>query len=189
MSASRDSTCIIWDLETGDRKHVIRFEAPVLGAFFHPLNSFVPSVFPNLEAEKGNARWADTTSIFSQIFLATLSTHETYLIDLRPSSRGRYEIFDVDASSVHPPDPADGLPNGKGKAREPGKKPNLITAKFSPNGRKIFLGTTGGEVIVMDGETRLVRFFVCLFFLSLVSSRFADLLTGRDPNEALKFGH
>ncbi|CED82927.1 WD40 repeat protein [Phaffia rhodozyma] len=131
LTSSRDATCIIWDLETGDRKQVIRFKAPVLGAFFHPHNS--------------------------QIFLATLSTHETYLVDLRPSSRGRYELFDTDTSDPTYSSSTNGQSDEKGKGKDIRKTSGFVVAKFSPDGRKIFLGTRSGELIVMDGETRLVE--------------------------------
>lgn len=39
VSASKDGTCIVWDLQTGFRRETLRFSAPVLEAFFHPMNS------------------------------------------------------------------------------------------------------------------------------------------------------
>ncbi|KAL7414747.1 WD40-repeat-containing domain protein, partial [Mrakia frigida] len=115
LSSSKDSTCVIWDLETGDRKETLRFEAPVLEACFHPHNS--------------------------QIVLATLSTNQAFLIDLRPSSTARHEIFDVFT------------PEEQQVVR---KKSAFVTARFSPDGRKMFLGTKGGELLVFDSGTREV---------------------------------
>ena len=115
-----------------------------------------------------------------QIVLVTLSTNQAFLIDLRPSSSARHEIFDVltpeevaesSASGSASPPRSDGG-GGKGKEREVEvvrKKSAFVTARFSPDGRKMFLGTKGGELLVLDGKTRqvsLIISFALLFFES-----------------------
>jgi hypothetical protein len=48
----------------------------------------------------------------------------------------------------------------KGKGREKAvvedvrKKPTFVRGLFSPDGRRIYLGTKGGELLVLDGKTR-----------------------------------
>ncbi|KAF9991696.1 hypothetical protein BGZ79_004122, partial [Entomortierella chlamydospora] len=41
LSASKDWSCIVWDLLTGIKKHTIRFDTAVLNAQFHPKNNNV----------------------------------------------------------------------------------------------------------------------------------------------------
>lgn len=64
MSASRDWNVIVWDLETGERRDTIRFDAPVTSAQLHPRNSKIlvvtlqsqaEAVFVDLRSEGG--RW------------------------------------------------------------------------------------------------------------------------------------
>jgi len=69
LSTSRDWNCIVWDLASGDRRETIRFDAPVVGATFHPKNS--------------------------KLILVTLATHQTFLVDLRSDRVQRFELFDV----------------------------------------------------------------------------------------------
>ncbi|WAQ87059.1 hypothetical protein PtA15_7A788 [Puccinia triticina] len=40
LSSSRDWNVIIWDLNSGERKQTVRFDAPVTSAQFHPINRF-----------------------------------------------------------------------------------------------------------------------------------------------------
>lgn len=42
LSASRDWNVIVWDLETGERRDTIRFDAPVTSAHLHPKNRSLP---------------------------------------------------------------------------------------------------------------------------------------------------
>lgn len=39
LTASKDCSCVIWDLDTGDRRETIRFDSAVTEATFHPHNS------------------------------------------------------------------------------------------------------------------------------------------------------
>ena len=90
LSASSDSTCIIWDLAflsnpctpttpiaTGEsssgRVQTIRFDAPVVAATFHPRN------------------W--------RIMLVTLACNEVVLVDLRKPG-GRWILKDDDDTAV-----------------------------------------------------------------------------------------
>ncbi|KAF9434531.1 hypothetical protein BGZ76_007859 [Entomortierella beljakovae] len=41
LSASKDWSCIVWDLLTGIKKHTIRFDTSVLNAQFHPKNNSI----------------------------------------------------------------------------------------------------------------------------------------------------
>lgn len=70
LTASKDWNIIIWDLaspcDPPQRHTTIRFDAPVIAASFHPRNS--------------------------RIVLALLSTGEPYIVDLRSSHRGRFEL-------------------------------------------------------------------------------------------------
>ncbi|EEB91812.1 hypothetical protein MPER_09771, partial [Moniliophthora perniciosa FA553] len=70
LTSSKDWNVIVWDLSSQcdppQRHATIRCDAPVSSAFFHPKNS--------------------------QIILALTATGEVYLQDLRPSSRGRFEL-------------------------------------------------------------------------------------------------
>ena len=44
LSASRDWNCVVWDVETGERRQTIKMDAPVQEAFFHPCSRCVGSV-------------------------------------------------------------------------------------------------------------------------------------------------
>jgi hypothetical protein len=106
-----------------------------------------------------------------QIILVTLSTNRTFLIDLRKSAQvSRLELFDVfqpaaeEGSDVDMEDQEDVKGKGREKAvvEDVRKKPTFVRGLFSPDGRRIYLGTKGGELLVLDGKTKDV---------SLLSSR------------------
>lgn len=110
LTASKDWNIIIWDLASPSdppRKHTtIRFDAPVVTASFHPRNS--------------------------RIILALLSTGEAYVVDLRNSHRGRFELGGEDEE----------------------KRPIMTTARFDPTGRYAFVGTSAGTVEVYNVRTK-----------------------------------
>ncbi|TIA89110.1 hypothetical protein E3P99_02223 [Wallemia hederae] len=56
LSASRDWNCVVWDVETGERRQTIKMDAPVQEAFFHPCSS--------------------------NCILITLSTQQTFIVDV-----------------------------------------------------------------------------------------------------------
>lgn len=112
LTASKDWNIIIWDLASpSDPPHrhaTIRFDAPVMTASFHPRNS--------------------------HIILALLSTGEAYVVDLRSSHRGRFELG--------------------GGEEDDEKRPGMTTARFDPTGRQIFVGTTTGTIEVYNVRTK-----------------------------------
>ncbi|KAF9242913.1 WD40-repeat-containing domain protein [Melanogaster broomeanus] len=113
LTASKDWNVIIWDLASPydpPRRHAtIRFDAPVVTASFHPRNSC--------------------------IVLALLGTGEAYIVDLRSSHRGRFELCEEDEDDERP-------------------RPMMTTARFDPTGRHIFLGTSAGTICVFNARTK-----------------------------------
>ncbi|KIM83996.1 hypothetical protein PILCRDRAFT_68653, partial [Piloderma croceum F 1598] len=77
LTSSKDWNIIVWDLLSDvdpiQRHCTIRFDAPVVSAFFHPRNS--------------------------QIVLALLGTGEAYLVDSRKEYRSRMELCEVQEES------------------------------------------------------------------------------------------
>lgn len=113
VSASLDATCIVWDLSSmppllspasplantssaGLRHRTLRFDAPVATAYFHPRNS--------------------------KIVLATLTTNEVVLVDLRRGEQ--YVLTDVE-EEPEPPQPEsqpEGTEEGDGEQRPEGQE-------------------------------------------------------------------
>ncbi|WVW80775.1 hypothetical protein I302_102761 [Kwoniella bestiolae CBS 10118] len=137
LSASLDSTVIIWDLSilihphlqpktpassssssSTSRLHTIRFDAPVASAVFHPRNS--------------------------KIILATLTCGEVVLVDLRDGSRNVLEDVVEDEEEKAEDDD------------ERRKKSSMACAVFSPCGTRIYTGTTNGMLLIIDPATRYV---------------------------------
>ncbi|KAF8121309.1 WD40-repeat-containing domain protein [Boletus edulis] len=113
LTASKDWNIIIWDLaspyDPPHRQATIRFDAPVVAASFHPRNS--------------------------RIILALLSTGEAYIIDLRSTHRGRFELCVED--------------EGDERVRA-----MMTSARFDPTGRHVFVGTSAGTVYVFNVRTK-----------------------------------
>ncbi|KIJ70363.1 hypothetical protein HYDPIDRAFT_35755 [Hydnomerulius pinastri MD-312] len=113
LTASKDWNIIIWDLASPSdpplRHATIRFDAPVVAASFHPRNS--------------------------RIILALLSTGEAYIVDLRSSHRGRFELCEEDEDDER-------------------ARPIMTTARFDPTGRHVFVGTSAGTVCVFNVRTK-----------------------------------
>lgn len=141
LSASRDGTVILWDLERSERVETIRFEGPVIDAQFHPANS--------------------------KVLVATLGTGQVFVVDLRPSSRGRREVFDLqlpnNGMDVDEGSLAEGSGKGKQRATEEGgserKRTLLTAARFNPSGRRLYVGTKSGDVLILDSLSHDVRPF------------------------------
>lgn len=112
LTASKDWNIIIWDLaspcDPPQRHTTIRFDAPVIAASFHPRNS--------------------------RIILALLSTGEPYIVDLRSSHRGRFELGEEDDGDE--------------------KRTIMTTARFDPTGRHVFVGTSAGTIEVYNTRTK-----------------------------------
>lgn len=165
LTSSLDHNCIIWDLSylsfptissseassssctlTSPRKSTVRFDAPVIDAVFHPRNS--------------------------KIILATLSTQEAVLVDLRQGSSGRW-VLNATAEAPASGDGADGQDvDMEAEARPAAKRCvaitgqdtylfvhrlSVTTALFSACGTRIYAGTSAGVLLVFDSRTRLVR--------------------------------
>jgi len=84
LTSSKDWNAIIWDLasDTDPPKRVttIRFDVPIVTAYFHPRNS--------------------------QIVLALLSSGEAYIVDLRKEHRGRYELCEPEDDDGNEEEPS-----------------------------------------------------------------------------------
>ncbi|EIM21592.1 WD40 repeat-like protein [Wallemia mellicola CBS 633.66] len=109
LSASRDWNCIVWDMETSERAATIKFDAPIQEAFFHPFTS--------------------------KFILVTLSTQQTFLVDLTTSKHVKTEIGqlweeDDEGNTI--------------------QRSQMTTARFSTDGQYIFGGTAQGRVIVFE---------------------------------------
>jgi hypothetical protein len=134
LSASRDGTAIVWDLERSARVETVRFSSPVVNAQFHP----------------GNA----------QIFVATLATGQVIVVDLRPGSRGQRQIVDPGEGLGAAAVVADEQVSGKGKQRattDGGATPASLTfARFNPSGRRLYVGTKKGELLILDSYSHEV---------------------------------
>ncbi|KAF8450933.1 WD40 repeat-like protein, partial [Boletus edulis BED1] len=117
LTASKDWNIIIWDLaspyDPPHRQATIRFDAPVIAASFHPRNS--------------------------RIILALLSTGEAYIIDLRSTHRGRFELCVEDEGDERVRCVASAM---------------MTSARFDPTGRHVFVGTSAGTVYVFNVRTK-----------------------------------
>jgi len=113
-------------MATGQRHQTIRFDAPVTVASFHPKSS--------------------------KLFIATLQTHETYLVDLREGTYGRTELMETIApggntnSSANGQTPVDLKPSTK--------KLSTTTACFSADGKTIHAGTSQGLLYTFSTRTK-----------------------------------
>jgi len=113
LTSSRDFTCAVWDLaipsRTGCKRDTVWFESPVTGAVFHPGSS--------------------------HIILATLSTNECVLLDLRkPRSQGRWYLFDEE--------------------EEYSRATGITSARFTPDGAYVWAGTAAGGFMIFDVGTK-----------------------------------
>ncbi|TIB42628.1 hypothetical protein E3P86_00303 [Wallemia ichthyophaga] len=113
LSACRDWSCVLWDVETGERVHTIKFDAPVQEAFLHPFIS---------------------TSV-----VATLSTQQTYLVDLS-QLRQKEKLAKTEIGMLWETDS-----NGQAIQRS-----QMTTAMFSPSGRFIVGGTSQGCLLIFE---------------------------------------
>ena len=88
LTGSKDWNVCVWDLasetDPPKRKAMIRFDAPVVSAYFHPRNRCVSTAQLSEPALKISPR--------SQIILVVLAPGEAYIVDLRKQHRGREEL-------------------------------------------------------------------------------------------------
>ncbi|WVN89796.1 uncharacterized protein L203_105026 [Cryptococcus depauperatus CBS 7841] len=143
LSASSDSTAIIWDLSvlthpllipctpltmnrqgsfsrasgSSPRLQTLRFDAPLTSASFHPRNS--------------------------RIILAVLSCGEVILVDLRKGG-GRFTL--VDDTEVE----------DQTEQSSFRKKISMTCADFSPCGSRIYVGTSNGMLLVFDPMSKRI---------------------------------
>lgn len=140
LSASSDGTAVVWDLERNERVETVRFGSAVVNAQFHP----------------GNAR----------VFVATLATGQVVVVDLRPATRGRREVFDHSASLGEggPDQVMDDDGKGKQRATDESSRPpvSLTFARYNPSGRRLYVGTKKGELLMLDSHSHEVRWPVLL---------------------------
>ncbi|GAA6063382.1 hypothetical protein JCM10212_001481 [Sporobolomyces blumeae] len=162
LTASRDWNVIVWDLSSaafstvkGERRHTVRFDAPVTSAALHPVNS--------------------------NILIATLHAQtQPVLVDLRTTSSGRWEL-EVPPEPVEEPDRPesnDGGVDGQGVAAGEGgegqgeeeqeeeqveeedeeyhrRNREIATlARFNPKGDLVYVGTNRGNIHIWDVRTK-----------------------------------
>ncbi|EJT97547.1 WD40 repeat-like protein [Dacryopinax primogenitus] len=109
LTSSRDFTCAVWDLavpsRTGCKRDTVWFESPLTGAVFHPRTSHV--------------------------ILATVTTNECVLVDLRKSRlAGRWYLYDAE--------------------EEYSRSTGVTTARFTPDGQYVWAGTAAGGLMIFD---------------------------------------
>jgi COMPASS component SWD1 len=140
LSASHDSTAIVWDLSyltpllpahtpihaksgpSSARLQTLRFDSPLSNAQFHPRNS--------------------------RIILATL-LGEVVLVDLRKGG-GKWKLnHEIEAE-------VDEMEVDQAEDRPVKKVSTLTSAMWSPCGSRIYTGTNQGEIIIFDPLTRQV---------------------------------
>jgi COMPASS component SWD1 len=140
LSASHDSTAIVWDLSyltpllpahtpihaksgpSSARLQTLRFDSPLSNAQFHPRNS--------------------------RIILATL-LGEVVLVDLRKGG-GKWKLNHESEGEV------DEMEVDQAEERPVKKVSTLTSAMWSPCGSRIYAGTNQGEIIIFDPLTRQV---------------------------------
>jgi COMPASS component SWD1 len=104
LASSKDWNITVWDLAADQdppQPHaLIRFDAPVHAAAFHPRNRHV----------RYSSSLGYLLKASSQIILALLEPGEVYVVDLRKHFRGRTELVEVVEDT-------DGMEDGEGIAR------------------------------------------------------------------------
>lgn len=79
----------------------------------------------------------------SRIILALMSTGEAYLVDQRKAHRARVELCEVQDESDD---------EGAGTSSRP--RSAITVARFDPSGKHIFMGTSGGHILVFNTRTK-----------------------------------
>ncbi|WVQ85970.1 hypothetical protein IAT38_008138 [Cryptococcus sp. DSM 104549] len=162
LTASLDGLAIIWDLSSlspsllnpktplsarrrsrsneastsSPRRHTLRFDSPLVSASFHPRNS--------------------------QIVLTVLSVGEVVLVDLRKGG-GRYKLEDV-AEGGQDEVAEETTARKKVSSRDPHccepqliyRRVSMTCAAWSPDGSRIYAGTSHGMLYVIDPLSRYV---------------------------------
>ncbi|KZT62316.1 WD40 repeat-like protein, partial [Calocera cornea HHB12733] len=115
LTSSKDFTCAVWDLavegRTACKRDTVWFPSPLTGAVFHPRTSHV--------------------------ILATLSTHECVLVDLRkPRKQGRWYLYNAE----------------EGYSKSTG----VTSARFTPDGQYVWAGTAAGDLMIFDTASKML---------------------------------
>lgn len=143
LTSSKDWNVIVWDLlsdaDPVQRHTTLRFDAPVISAYFHPRNS--------------------------HIILALLGSGEAYLVDLRKENRGQVELCEVQEES----DDEGEVQGNRQRCVifsprnhsmliriQPMHRAAMTVARFDPTGKHIFVGTSSGSVLVFNTRTKSV---------------------------------
>ncbi|WVR08664.1 hypothetical protein IAU60_005722 [Kwoniella sp. DSM 27419] len=137
LTSSSDSTAIIWDLSVLTHPSLSPY-TPASASTSRPSSSS-----PRLHTIRFDAPVA--TAVFhprnSKIVLATLTCGEVVLVDLRDG--GRHVLEDVVLG--------EDVDEGEGR-----KRSSMACAVFSPDGSRIYAGTTAGMLLVIDPVSRYV---------------------------------
>ncbi|KAG0149719.1 hypothetical protein CROQUDRAFT_720866 [Cronartium quercuum f. sp. fusiforme G11] len=142
LSSSRDWNVIIWDLQTGERRNTIRFDAPVTSAQFHPHNSKV--VVVTLQSQK------------EAIFVDLRSHGGRWELDCRPDQSLPGSAQTAEAGNI--PQATDQSQDhttvGRHAARR--KRQAATVVRFNPSGDLIYVGTSQGSLHVFDACTKML---------------------------------
>ncbi|PWN90234.1 WD40 repeat-like protein [Acaromyces ingoldii] len=136
-SSSLDWNVIVWDLAkgAGERKRTLRFDTAVLSARFCPTDS--------------------------RILLVVLESQQAFLVDLRKRRRRRRASNGAAPAEPSSPSPLQGddaevrteLGLDAYQTDAQAAPSSIISAIFSPDGSKVFAGTSKGDILVLDRDT------------------------------------
>ncbi|RXK41961.1 hypothetical protein M231_00682 [Tremella mesenterica] len=147
LTSSLDSTAIIWDLSF--------LPNPLLQPYTPYTSGKTASITSSNSSQRVRTIRFDAPvaqAVFhprnSKIVLASLTCNEVVLVDLR-SGGGRWKLSDVMEGGGEGEMEVDG-------AEVKGKKSALTCAAWSPCGSRIYAGTTGGLLLVIDPLSRYV---------------------------------
>ncbi|KAK6340284.1 chromatin binding protein [Orbilia blumenaviensis] len=129
LSSSLDCKCILWDLEDGSRKRIIRFEAAVYYAELHPFNH--------------------------NLFAAAIHEDHPWLVDISTSKTIRTKLSSLPRKSTSMSED-EAAPPSKSAASD-AKALTLITL-FDSTGQYIITATTRGWVNIVHTATQTTIF-------------------------------
>ncbi|EIN10220.1 WD40 repeat-like protein, partial [Punctularia strigosozonata HHB-11173 SS5] len=139
LTTSKDWNVVVWDLaadfDPPQRHTTVRFDAPVLQAYFHPRNR---RAYELLAAKVIGS----SCSCFSKIMVVLLTSGDAYLVDLRDGHSGRTELLEVQDEVD---EEADGHRHHIAA---------MTAVRFDPSGKHIFVGTSNGSIIVFNTRTK-----------------------------------
>ncbi|KAF8305481.1 COMPASS complex protein [Clavulina sp. PMI_390] len=127
LTSSRDWNCVLWDLEEADRVHTIRFDCPVTGAHMNPRNS--------------------------RIFVATLSSGQCFLVDMRHDRVQRYELDHTQAVVSGAGTQLDESMEEQQPSSRSRDRNKINVARFRSDGTEVYAGTSAGELLAFNCRT------------------------------------